>query len=290
MRASILPRRFALSAAMVASLALLPAAAGALLGACGDDATSSKRVTLKTQITADDGVKEPFTNAYGWSIQLTKAAVSIGPLYYYDGAPIFSAGLAPSMRAPSRRARGARAALAWFFGVNTAHAHPGHYKPGNAMGQVLDPSSADLMKGVVELPTGDGVAGTYRSGSFTFGDPPAGDAVEQLDGHVVVLEGTATKDDMTRHFRAIADVGDVLDSYEEPKLEGCAFAEEPDVEADGTVTLHVKPSVWLDQSEFDDVPEGTPEAPSELTPDEEAFKAFVRGLKKGSAVIFSYEK
>lgn len=276
-------RRTGLISAATASLLAASLAAGALLGACGGEeaTTGSKRVILKTRITADAEVTKPFVNTYGWSIRLTRAAVSVGSLYYFDGAPIFSAGL----RAPEP---GSRQALGRLLGVGTAHAHPGHYKAGNAMGQVLDASSADLMKGVVDLPVGDGVAGIYRSARFTFGDQPTGSAATELGAHVVVIEGEATKDVMTRHFHVALGREDVLDSYGEPTLEGCAFDREPNVEADGTITVHIKPSLWLDQAEFDDVAEGTAEAPTELAPEQEAWKAFARGIKKGSAVTFSY--
>lgn len=278
-------RRTGLISAATASLLATSLAAGALLGACGGEeaTTASKRVVLKTKITADDEVTKPFVNAYGWSIHLTQAAVSVGSLYYFDGAPIFSAGLHLHAPAPAPRQ-----ALAQLLGVGTAHAHPGHYQAGNAMGQVLDASSADLMKGTVDLPVGDGVAGIYRSARFNFGDKPTGSAATELGTSVVVIAGDATKDAMTRHFHVALGRADVLDSYGEPTLEGCAFDAEPDVEADGTMTVHIKPSIWLDQAEFDDVPEGTAEAPTELTPDEEAYKAFARGIKKGSAVVFSY--
>ena len=278
-------RRIGLISAATASLFAATLTASALLGACGGEeaTTSSKRVSLKTQITADAEVTKPFVNAYGWSIALTKAAVSVGSLYYFDGAPIFSAGL--TLPAP-----GSRQALARLLGVGTAYAHPGHYQPGNAMGQMLQASSADLMKGTVELPLGDGVAGIYRSARFTFGDEPTGSAAAELGTNVVVIEGVATKDTMTRNFRVALGKADVLDSYGEPTLEGCSFDKEPDVEADGTMTIHIKPSIWLDQAEFDDVPEGTAAAPVDLTPDEEAYKAFSRGIKKGTAVIFSYAK
>jgi hypothetical protein len=272
-------RRSALVTLTTGLLLGVPLAAGALIGACGgEDTTSSKRVALKTRVVVDDGVTAPFTNAYGWSIKLSLGAVSIGPLYYFDGAPIFSASL------PSRR----QDALSRFLGIATAWAHPGHYQPGNAMGQVLEPSSVDLLETPADLPPGNGVAGVYRSARFTFQDKPQGGAAAELEGHVVVLEGEAKKDTMTRLFRAVADVADVLDSYGEPKLEGCTFDGEPDVEADGTVTVHLKPSVWLDQAEFDAIPESMDEKPVLLTPDTEAFKAFARGLKKGSAVIFAY--
>ncbi|UQA54644.1 hypothetical protein [Polyangium aurulentum] len=268
-------QRLGLVACASFSFVGLSLAAGALLGACGaEDTTSSKRVALTTRIVADDGVEAPFTNAFGWSIQLDRASISIGPLYYFDGAPIFSSRLSP--RAPRRDA------LAGFFGIGVAFAHPGHYQPGNAMGQVLAPFSVDLAKGPADLPPGDGVAGVYRSGRFSFGDPAA------LDGFVVVVEGRATKDAMTRVFRAEAGVDDVLDAYGEPKLDGCVFDGEPDVQEDGTVTVHVKPSVWLDQVEFDAVPESVGEDPAPLPADGTAFRAFTRGLEKGSAVVFTY--
>lgn len=253
----------------------LSLAAGALLGACGgEDTTSSKRVALETRIVADDGVEAPFTNAFGWSVELDRVAISIGTLYYFDGAPIFSAGLPP--RAPRRDA------LAGLLGIGVAFAHPGHYQAGHAMGQVLAPSVVDLADGPAALPPGNGVAGVYRSGRFTFGDEAA------LEGAVVIVEGEATKDATKRVFRAVASAADVLDAYGEPKLEGCVFEGEPDVEADGTVTVHVKPSVWLDQAEFDAVPESPDGNPVPLPAEGEAFRAFTRGLKKGSAVVFTY--
>ncbi|APR82983.1 putative lipoprotein [Minicystis rosea] len=269
-------RRLGLIAAGTVALSALALSTGAALSACGSDSTTGIRVTLKTRIVADDGVKAPFTNAYGWSIQLQKVAISVGALYYFDGAPIFSAGLPPRLHLGD-------------FLLRSAHAHPGHYQTGNAMGQMLTPSSVDLALGDADLPAGEGTSGIFRSGRFVFGDKPTGSAASTLGDYVVLLEGEAKKDSMTRVFRAAGALADTLDSYGEPKLDGCAFDEdEIDVEANGTVTVHIKPSVWLDQSEFDEVPESTDGTPVELTPDEEAFKGFVRGLKKGSAVVFSY--
>jgi hypothetical protein len=268
---------------MLSATAILCSASllvGAAMSGCGSEATTGKRITLKTRIVADEGIDAPFTNGYGWSIKLSKVAVSVGSLYYFDGAPILSSGLSPRLSPDLLRG---------FFGVRVAHAHPGHYQEGNAMGQMLTPSSVDLASGPAELAAGEGTTGTFRSGRFVFGDPPAGPAAAALSGHVVVLEGEATKDSMVRVFRASAAVSDALDSYGDPNLEGCAFDQEPDIEADGTVTVHVKPSVWLDQAEFDDVAESTGD-PVDLAPEQEAWKAFVRGLKKGSAVVFSYSK
>lgn len=271
-------RRLAITSIAVSTLGAVTLGAGALVSACADDATTGRRVTLKTRIVADDSVDAPVVNAYGWSIQLTKVALSVGGLYYFDGAPIFSA-----QRAPARLDR-----LDHLFGVRAAHAHPGHYQAGNAMGQMLTPTSVDLARGGADLAAGEGTTGTLRSGRFVYGEKPVGPAASALGDHVVVIEGKGTKGAMVRLFRASAAVADVLDSDGEAKLDGCAFDGDPDVEADGVVTVHVKPSVWLDQAELDAVPESMDGAPVDLTPDEEAFKAFVRGLKKGSALVFSY--
>ncbi|MRG95107.1 hypothetical protein [Polyangium spumosum] len=272
--------RLGLSSAAGFFLVGLSLAAGALASACGPaEATSGKRVALQTRIVADDGINAPFVNSYGWSIRLDVAAVSVGPLYYFNGAPIFSTAAAPTRPGPS---------FASLLGVGVAHAHPGHYQAGDAMGQVLVPSSVDLAKGPADLPPGAGVTGVYRSARFSFEPTPTGDAKDLLAGHVLVLEGEAQKDTMSRVFRVEADAEDVLDAYGEPRLEGCAFAGAPDVQDDGTITVHVAPSVWLDQAEFDAVPESPDGAPVVLPRDGAAFRAIVRGFKKGSAVTFHH--
>lgn len=274
------PHRLAFIAASAFALSGAALASSALLGACGgEDTTTGERVTLRTSIVAYEGLTEPLTNAYGWSVTLTKVAVSVGALYYFDGAPIFSAGLAPAPRAPSLGRR---------FGLREAHAHPGHYQTGNAMGQMLTASSVDLAEGPADLADGEGTSGVYRSGRFVFGDPPKGPSAAALGGKVVVLEGKATKGAMTRFFRASGAAADALDTEGEAKLEGCAFSGAPTVEGDGEVTVEVKPGVWLDQVDFEPLAEGSEGAPVELSPADEAFKAFARGLKKGTAVVFSY--
>jgi len=272
--------RLGLSSAAGFFLLGLSLAAGALAAACGPaETTSGRRVALQTRIVADDGIEAPFVNAYGWSIRLSVAAVSVGPLYYFNGAPIFSASAAPPRP---------RDTFAAFLGLGLAHAHPGHYEAGDAMGQVLVPSSVDLTNGPADLPAGEGVAGLYRSARFTYEPTPTGDAKDTLAGHVVVLEGEAQKAMMIRLFRVELDAEDVLDAYGEPRLEGCVFEGAPDVQDDGTITVHVAPSLWLDQAEFDEVPESADGSPVVLPRDGAAFRAVARGFKKGSAVTFTY--
>lgn len=279
---SRLAHRLAFTAGATLLIGAAALGSSTLLGACGgDDATTTgERVKLATRVVADDGVLSPFTNAYGWSVKLSKVAVSLGAAYYFDGAPIFSAGASP----PRSRPR-----FGHFFAVRAAHAHPGHYVPGNALGQMLTPSSADLALGPADLADGEGTTGTFRSGRLVFGDPPVGPAAATLGASVVVLEGEAKKGALVRVFRASGSAADAADSYGEPRLEGCVFTGEPEILADGVVTIHVRPSVWLDQADFEPIAESGDSAPVDLAPGDEAFKAFARGLKKGSAVVFSYE-
>lgn len=264
------------SAAFAGPLLLLSSTLlGAMLGvSCTNETTAEKRVSYATQIVADDAIDAPVVNAFGWSIKLTRAAVSIGELYYWNGSPSFAA-------TNPHDGFG-------FFRIPSAYAHPGHYVPGDAMGQVLTPSSVDLALGKATLPPGEGISGVYRSARFTFADKPVGDAVDALAGHVVVLEGEATKDTMQRIFRVELDIGDTLDAASEPKVDGCPFDGEPNVQANGTITIHVLPSVWLDQIELDTLAESPDGKPVLIARDSVPFRAIERGIKKAPAFQFQY--
>jgi hypothetical protein len=218
-----------------------------VLAAACSDATTGKRVRLATHVAP---VERTFTTATGWSVTLTKATLSTGAIYYFDAAPI----------ALLDRVGG--------FFVKNAYAHPGHYQEENARGQVRAPGTVDLMSGG-DLPAGDGVSGGYRSARVAF----APDA----QGHIVVLEGTATREAATRTFRATAVPGDVLDDDGQPEVVGCRFVE-TDVDRDGTVEIRVKARVWLDQVDF------TADGPLEGA----AQRGFHRGLKSAAAFELSF--
>jgi hypothetical protein len=278
LRRRALWRRLTAGSLLAAALSAVSLAGGALLGGCGDESTPGKRVTLQTEVTAGADAAAPFTNAYGWTFTLKAAAISIGPLYYFDGAPLFSTSARP--QDPATR-------VAKWLGIGVAHAHPGHYDQGASKGQALEPSSADLLAGPTALPAGSGISGVFRSARFSFHSPPVGPAAGALGDSVVVLEAEATKGDMTKLFRASAAFTDVLDSYGEPKVEGCEL-KEVDVQADGTITIEIKPTVWLDQMELDHVPDSEDGLPVDLEAGTPAHKAFTRGLKRGSAYEFTY--
>jgi hypothetical protein len=243
-------------------------AALATLSACSDDgSTRGKRVVLAARVAAES---LDFVNAYGYRVELTRALVSIGRLRYLQGAPV-------ARRSPLER----------FLGVRVAHAHPGHYEEGGILGEMLEPTSVDLVAGPTELGSGPGVSGEALSGRVSFTSPAEGPFAADLGDAVILLEGEAALDGETRVFRAIARLSDVLDAAGEPDVEGCEFANGT-IDSDGRVTLILRPSVWLDQVEFAVVPETADGAPVELARDGAPHRAFARGVKKAAAYLFTY--
>lgn len=257
------------------------AALGIALGvqACGADSlTSGRRVALTTGVELDSSGSAGFQTAAGWTVTLSKALLSTGPFYYFDGAP-------PLVRRERERTR--QFALR-ALGLGVAHAHPGHYEPGNALGQMLEPWSLDLLSGAVELPAGEGVTGVYRSARFSFTPAAAGPVAEQLAGHVALVEGRAEKaGEAVRVFRALADLADIERSAARGEVEGCEFSE-LEVEGDGRITVLVNPRSWFELVDFSELEPGTQEAPAEFAPDSQPRIAFGQGLAQLSAYRFSY--
>ncbi|HMA97722.1 MAG TPA: hypothetical protein VKP30_33785 [Polyangiaceae bacterium] len=276
----------------VTAAALLVAVVPACSAADGTSGTTGRSIRLNTQIVIKDDLSQPRTNALGWNVAITKGLLSVGPLYYYSGDPVLS------HSAPVARVRAL--ASAWFdWFIKPAHAHPGHYVAGAAMGQMLEATTIDLLQGSVALAPGEGVTGYANSATFSWQSPPVGRLAAELEGHVISMRGTATKGETTIQFLAHADEADVLDGDQKLEVAGCSFGDAPgrvgvDLKRDGIVTLTLVPSVWFDQVDFQSVAPGVVGAPQ---PDAEgvidltgslAWRGFVRGLKKGTAYEFSY--
>lgn len=259
----------------------------ATLAACADgaatgDPASAERVVLRTAITADAAARTQFTTNFGWRVTLDRAAVAVGAVYFFNGPPAFTM----RDRAPSPWQR---------FGElfeGTAHAHPGHYQPGDALGQMLAPSSFDLMSGATTaLADGEGVTGTYRSARFVFASTTSGPAAAILGTRVAYARGVAEKADATTpapiHFEVSADFADVAARASSGQVDGCTFAE-ADVAADGTVTIVVSPNVWFNVVDFTDVAPGTAAAPTPIALTTKAGAGFVSGLTQLDAYRFNY--
>jgi hypothetical protein len=253
----------------------------ALVQGCGSDtggSTGGRRVVLHTRVTVEEAALARFTTALGWEVELSRAAIAAGPFYYFDGAPPVVLETRP--RAWQYASR--------FLGLGVAHAHPGHYQPGNAMGQMLESSSLDLLGGAADFPDGDGVTGTYRSARFTLAEP-TGPAKALLGGHVAVADGIASKDgEATRYFRAYADASDVEEHVSRGEVDGCELTKAV-VEGDGTITATVDPRVWFDLVDFTTADAGAVDAAADLPAESDAAIGFVLGVAQLSAYKFSYQ-
>lgn len=251
-------------------------AAALCIEACGSDEAGGHRVVLDTRVEPVVGA-ESFTTARGWNVTLTRALLSTGPFYYFDGAP-------PLVRLLRRRVPSVRQVL----GLAEAFAHPGHYEAGEALGQMLQPWSVDLLAGAAELPPGDGVTGLYRSASFSLTSPPEGPMAGELDGHAALVAGTAQRDGSEPlRFVATADLADIERSAANGYIDGCEL-EEIDVEGDGRVTVRVTPKIWFDWVDFAELKPDPGGAPVEFAADSQPKIAFALGLAQLSAYEFSF--
>jgi hypothetical protein len=247
-----------------------------LLLACGgSDSTTGREVLLHTQLRADPAVAGEFLSETGWTIKLSKALVSVGSLYYFDGEPAFV-----TREPPSLWKRFARLAT-----PSIAHAHPGHYLAGDALGQMITPALGDLLAAGNPLPDGNGVTGLYRSARFKFSAPGA--ALGELAGQVARVQGVAKKADQVIYFELSASYEDVARSVSMGEVDGCVF-DEQDVAEDGTVTVTVKPQIWFNLVDFSGVAPGTAAAPTRVPAGDTPQLAFALGVVQLSAYHFSY--
>jgi hypothetical protein len=266
----------------VLSIATSAGALGLALSieACSSGETSGDRVVLDTRVElAPEG--QSFTTARGWDVSLSRILISTGPLYYFDGAP-------PLVQlAPEPRRRAWPSALE-ALGVSEALAHPGHYKAGDALGQMLDSWTIDLLAGGADLPAGDGVTGVYRSASFSFTSPPEGPLASAMESHAAIVEGVAERAGTAPlRFVATAELADIERSAADGYIDGCQF-DELDIERGGRVTVRVNPKIWFDLVDFAELAPAAGDAPVQFPDDSQPQLAFALGLAQLSAYKFSF--
>jgi hypothetical protein len=219
---------------------LTAALAAPLIAACdgGADSTTGRRVTLTVRVAR---VEPAFVTKDGWQVTLSRALVSLASLTFFDGETLFAA------HAPKQRPSP-------FAGlVPVAHAHPGHYVPGEARGEYLVPTVVDLLAGAT-LGEGSGVSGPYRSARVAFVDAPGGGPSPELAGSSVLLEGEATKGAEARKLRARVPAADLVTNGV-AAIEGCPFTT-ADVQGNGAVTLTVAVQAWLGAVGLEALPPG----------------------------------
>lgn len=251
-----------------------PWAGSQILGCSSDASTSGKQVTLQTRAEVTASLTEGFTTGKGWQVKLSRAVLSVGPLYYFEGSP---AVVRNEHRSPRER-------LAGLLGLGVAHAHPGHYTAGDALGQVLTGTTLDLFTAPKVLPSGNGITGAYRSASFSF-TKPQGDAA--LGEAVALAEGVAERDGTSVYFHLEASLEDVSHNVPNGQVAGCVF-DAAEVEDDGIVTLRIDPSVWFNWVDFELIEPGSADALTHVAVGSKPQIEFALGLSQLGAYHFSF--
>ncbi len=234
---------------------------------CGGG-TTGRRFTLETRVTADVATDPRTVTANAWEVTVSRAVLALSDLVYVEGAPV--------------------ARLLRF--IRNAHAHPGHYREGDVLGEAHAPTVVDLLGAETSLGATEAVTGLARSVTLGFHDPETG-APRSPRSAVALVEGIARREgEDERAFIAHDFASDVLSSVSElPEVSGCPL-QSGDFTGDGVVTLQVQVQLWLDQIDFGEVPAADAADPYELGSAEAARNAFIRGVKKAAAYTFSYRR
>ncbi|MDI7269192.1 MAG: hypothetical protein QME96_14475, partial [Myxococcota bacterium] len=209
---------------------------------------------------------EAFETYAGWTVTLNRALAAVAPVYFYEGEAMASN---------------------WerVFGIPSAYACPTHaqHNYGAVLGEVLEQHGVDLLGETASLGEVLGYAGTCRSVELHLhppGEVPIGsgaDVITDLDGHTVLLEGTATREGRTVPFVARLTLPDeglmrIVESIS-ADVELRDAAERP-----GRVVVQVLLDQWLATVDFDSLVESEG-GRFVFTDETQAWSALVRGIR-----------
>ena len=226
---------------------------------CGDK-TEAERRTFAVTMTA---TAPTAPNEYGWTVTPEAAQLSVGSVRFFEGRVLLS-----------RR-------FDWYSLIGgTANAHPGHYVPGDALGEVLNAQTVDLLAGG-NLGNANAVTGSYGSLELTLVTPTAAtDAQNLLGGHQAHVRGTATHTSgATVRFDAVVDL---------PKaIAGVRFERDLQQEA-GHVRIAVDLGTWMDRIDFATASIPDAAGVSTFPAGSQAQNGLVRGVEDTSAYVVTW--
>ncbi|MEQ9319173.1 MAG: hypothetical protein RIF41_08430 [Polyangiaceae bacterium] len=266
-----LTRRAALAGGSAVAFHALTTALGAAAAGC-DGATTGSRVSYETLVQSDVDVDETFVTGMGWTVAIQEARIGVGYLRYAEGSAVATVPKSLPCRLASLL-------------VPEAQAHPGHYDEGATVGEMRTPRVVELLGGPRSLGVEPGVSGDARSALLRFHSDGAMNAPRP--DTVALVAGVATRDGEIRRFAAVATRDDVLSTASgEPEVAGCPLEGGP-MDTDGVFHLEVQLRVWLDQVDFELLPDVVEE--TELAVGQSPHNAFLRGVQKAAAYRFSYQ-
>jgi len=227
---------------------------------CGDDTTGRRRITFDVYAR---GMHLAGDTSTGWQVRVESAFVVVGPLRWYEGAPLFG-----------------RRSLGW---GGVAWAHPGHYVPGGALADIGTRALVDLTSTVpISLGRANGVSGTARSAHIELHPPEEdlGPARAALEGQTLVLRGTAQRGDARVRFRAALRV--------DVNIEGIPASASLDG-APGRWEVGIDVLRWLDRVDFSMLPPpAEPDGVSNFPEEGQPSNALYRGVVSGAAYRFRW--
>ena len=191
----------------------------------------------------------------GWAVTLSQAKASFVAVRFFEGKAVL--------------ARAAPAPVPWWRSalISTAWAHPGHYVPGAALGELLASSEFDLLAPQpTEWGQVDALTGEQGSLQLTWADTKA-----------LELSGVATRAGQTVNFSV------VLTSV--PTVEGVRSERVVQV-GDPGLEVVVDLAVVLGRMDFGQVGTGA----SPLDPASPAYNGLVRGLEDTSAYVANWRQ
>lgn len=218
--------------------------------ACGATTEQTRRTfPLEVVVSAPTAALDT-----GWAVTNVSGQASLSSLRFFTGKVLISERFDP---------------LSLF--ISTAHAHPGHYMAGDALGEVLAPITIDLSKRDPQAwGTANAVTGSYGSAQLTYA----------MTGFR--LKGTATKGAQSVAF----DTGVFTPTA---PLEGLKFDHEMNAAA-GTVRMTVDLGVLLSRVEFDKTnTQPNTEGVTVFDPASPAFNGLDRGVIDTGSYTLSWQ-
>lgn len=217
---------------------------------CGTPA--EVRRTFPVEVTGALGAGAP--NDFGWTVALTQATVQVSSVRFFAGKVLLSRRFDP-----------------WSLVVGTAWAHPGHYIPGEALGELLKPVNVDLLATTPQmLGEANATTGDYGSLELTMAAPG------------IHLAGTATKGGVTVRFDSSAFVP-------ARAIEGIKFDRVLGSET-GKVRIALDLADLLARCDFAAAGTVGADGVTVFALDQEAFNGFARGVQDTGAYIVTWEQ
>lgn len=240
--------------------------------ACGLSGTGGRSITfrmgLRTALAPGEAAPGELTTDTGWRVRLSSGRMVLGPIYLFEKpSPLQALGR-------------------WL--LPSAHAHEGDFfSGGRVLGEWDREVVFDLLAGGVrELGRSPGIAGVARSFSLLLQPPSRALGAEgaALDGHSVLLEGTAVRQEQRVSFRV------ALDFPPPVELQRVEFVPvEAELEDEGLFVVEVQPHRWFEGAHFDRVEVPAGGGTVDLTPQTQVHRALSVNVRRYTAFAGTWE-